>query len=196
MDFFKVQMNEDHSNRLKTIEYCKHVVISNYNYKNVYDELVLMDEMITLEDYKLQILHSYKMAEKHFGLKILYSNDTTIVTSCPRYLGSLETLFKSLSKEESVSTWKNVEDKIIDLIQYQIENNINHGDFAFRNICYDEKMDLHLIDFEDLFENDWKNERYSKLRAFILPIIKDVEKLFGYSQLDEFEERVYSKFNC
>jgi len=92
---------------------------------------------------------AYKLAER-YGLQVHEITDDYVVTSTPRYrcsfLDHILKTEKGKQKDEVIKYLPRIQLLVDDLKQ----NNLFHGDLAFRNICIDNQDNLHLIDFEQL----------------------------------------------
>jgi serine/threonine protein kinase len=107
----------------------------------------------TYENYKDEILSSYKLAMQYFNLCIEEITEEYIITSTPLYKCTLLDIWKA--DRFSIEKYRLA---VLELLSFLNKNSLFHGDFELRNICIDDNNRLKLIDFETLSRDDsWRD---------------------------------------
>lgn len=119
-------------------------------------------------------LDSYGLAQR-YGLLVHEITTDYITTSTPRYKCSLLDHINSIQKDKQKDEILKFISKIIALVNDLLQNGLFHGDLAFRNICVDDRDDLHLIDFEELHPIG----RYSNFGGMVYELEKDIKVYTG-----------------
>jgi hypothetical protein len=145
----------------KSIEHFK-IFKANGNYDSYYNLTIEAYKKASVLDSNFKIVDFDEFVNSLSSINDLYfQKEDVIITSTTKYGENLIDLFC----EEKINFY-DIKDSLIDLIKKQKRLNLYHLDFAFRNICVSinpNDKELHLIDFDNGFEQSIKNTKSANL---------------------------------